>query len=284
MMHEIFRVLKPGGRFITFSLHTASSILKYFEDFNVQNMQNVLYSSMRSLTETYKDDINGVKADRKLKLCTTASASVASYAGADAVRTHITSVNCDELGWRISTYNVKSSRWRDTDEDRAKSVAHTMVVCDKVSSPLVSALVDGLYISRMSSKMGETAPTPTLLPAVNCIGLTESSVATSLTTAATQTSEGDGRNDHGTSSKACSFQPFPLLPPDNRPIKGTLDKESYDALSQVARVANLKASLRSKHMTVQAMMHCLSRAVDLCEYAAEKGTHAEAVCQYLANN
>ena len=43
MMHEIFRVMKPGGRFITFSLHSAESILQHFQDFNVDNKKNVLY-------------------------------------------------------------------------------------------------------------------------------------------------------------------------------------------------------------------------------------------------
>ncbi len=63
------RILAPGGRYITYSLHPIHEVDFYFEDENFH--------------------------------------------------------------WKISTYNVKSSRW-DEDKNRHKSIAHSMIVCDKI--------------------------------------------------------------------------------------------------------------------------------------------------------
>lgn len=76
MMREINRVLSPGGRYITFSLHSVEEVERYFQD--------------------------------------------------------------NTFGWKVSCFRIKSSRFNETQECRRRSVAHTMVVCDK-------AFDDGTY-------------------------------------------------------------------------------------------------------------------------------------------
>ena len=76
MIKECHRVLQPGGRFITFSLHTIEEV-----------------------ESSYRD------------------------AGVD---------------WKVSCFRIKSDRWNDTN-NRKRSRAHTMIVCDK-------ACTDGSYL------------------------------------------------------------------------------------------------------------------------------------------
>lgn len=68
MIDEIHRILKPGSRFITFSLHPPEEVV--------------------------------CKYDSK------------------------------KYNWKVSSYHVKSNRW-NSQSHRKRSVAHTMIVCDK---------------------------------------------------------------------------------------------------------------------------------------------------------
>ena len=306
MMHEIFRVLKPGGRFITFSLHSASSILKYFQDFNVKNSENVLYlqrskhrhsaaasaSACESDPSIGDNSIQISKTDRVNTAATRATVPSRTPTNAQSLcSTYAGSVTAEELGWRISTYSVKTSRWQDTSEDRRKSVAHTLIVCDKVT-----ALVDDL------SPQNDVIASTTVAVSLKGNEHSGSSGSTSVTDIATHSSEGldipqqqepsdcsttavtaavdslnssDLHTSHTSSTRSAdtytdhsSFHPFPVLPPDHQSIPGTLDDHTHAQLRAVALLANLKASMRDKRMTTQKLMQCLSRAVDLYEYAS----------------
>eukprot|EP01038_Epipyxis_sp_PR26KG_P009750 gene9750-13117_t len=76
MIQEIYRVLEPGGRFLSFSLHAISEVNFYYN-------------------------------------------------------------NPVQYNWKANFYNIKSSRWNE-DNHVKRSVAHTMIVCDKPYS-------DGTY-------------------------------------------------------------------------------------------------------------------------------------------
>jgi hypothetical protein len=76
MIDEIYRVMAPGSRYITFSLHSLEETIRHFQD--------------------------------------------------------------DKYKWKVSGFNIKSSRWND-DANRRRAVAHCMIVCDKepyLPSPL----------------------------------------------------------------------------------------------------------------------------------------------------
>lgn len=75
MVKEQFRVLSPGGRFITFSLHSPEEVAPTYSELG--------------------------------------------------------------LDWKVSSFQIKSDRWNDT-TNRKRAVAHTLIVCDKVTS-------DGTY-------------------------------------------------------------------------------------------------------------------------------------------
>lgn len=70
MLDEMYRVLKPGGRILTFSLHNIEKNTKIY--------QNEKFNSL----------------------------------------------------WRSFFYNIRSNRWNENENSR-KSVAHTMIICDK---------------------------------------------------------------------------------------------------------------------------------------------------------
>jgi len=84
-MYEMFRILKPGGRFITWSLHPIHEVFDHFDP---------------------------VKFD-----------------------------------WKIRAYNVKSPRWQKNKENRHKSVAHSMIVCDKHGSDVTFPPIDDVHAS-----------------------------------------------------------------------------------------------------------------------------------------
>lgn len=75
MVKEQFRVLEPGGRFITFSLHCPDEVVPTYDEIG--------------------------------------------------------------LDWKVSSFQIKSDRWNET-TNRKRSVAHTLIVCDKMAS-------DGIY-------------------------------------------------------------------------------------------------------------------------------------------
>jgi len=83
-MYEMFRILKPGGRFITWSLHPINEVIQHFDP---------------------------VKFD-----------------------------------WTVRSYNVRSPRWQKTKENRFKSVAHSMIVCDKYGD-MIFPLIDNVHAS-----------------------------------------------------------------------------------------------------------------------------------------
>lgn len=68
MIDEIYRVMAPSSRYVTFSLHSIEEVLSKFTSPNYQ--------------------------------------------------------------WRVKAYRVRSHRWNET-EHRKRSVAHTMIICDK---------------------------------------------------------------------------------------------------------------------------------------------------------
>ena len=76
MVKEAYRVLSPGGRFITFSLHSPEEV-----------------------EPTYSKQ---------------------------------------GLDWQVTSFHIRSDRWNDTD-NRKRSVAHTLIVCDKATE-------DGKYL------------------------------------------------------------------------------------------------------------------------------------------
>lgn len=76
MVKECYRVLEPGGRLITFSLHSPEEVEPTYSELG--------------------------------------------------------------LDWKVTAFQIQSDRWNDS-ENRKRSVAHTLIVCDKACN-------DGSYL------------------------------------------------------------------------------------------------------------------------------------------
>jgi len=84
-MYEMFRIMKPGGRFITWSLHPIHEVVDHFDPVKFE--------------------------------------------------------------WTVRAFNIISPRWQKNKENRHKSVAYTMIVCDKHGEDMLYPSIDEVHAS-----------------------------------------------------------------------------------------------------------------------------------------
>ena len=168
------------------------------------------------------------------------------------------------MGWRIAAYRVKSSRWKDTPEDRKKAIAHTMIVCDKLSSQSsissIETSKDNIHIAKNQKNVFNVHYSGT------------NSIMTSDTKTTVESNSEDpvivGENksvdiyvDKCRPRSNPIFQP--LIP--GVPIKGTLDDTTYNELVKQATFANFKIIIKKSKLKTENLMNYLLNAVNIYE-------------------
>ena len=92
-LDEMFRILSPGGRFITFSLHSIDEVHHYYQ-VNHHDHDQINHHHHKNNHHNNHHD------------------------------------NEHHHHWKVKSYHLKSNRRNDTDL-RKRAVAYTMIICDK---------------------------------------------------------------------------------------------------------------------------------------------------------